>query len=68
VSPRHRITLTPPVLNAAAQKVYLVTGMAKAQVLARVVEGPFEPDILPAQLIEGADWFVDAAAASMMAS
>jgi 6-phosphogluconolactonase len=68
VSPRHRITLTPPVLNAAAHKVFLVTGMAKAQVLARVVEGPFEPDILPAQSIEGADWFVDAAAASMMAS
>jgi 6-phosphogluconolactonase len=68
VSPRRRITLTPPLLNAAAHKVFLVTGAAKAQVLARVLEGPFEPDILPAQVIEGADWFVDAAAASMLAS
>lgn len=66
VSPRNRISLTPPVLNAAVRTVFLVTGVAKAPTLARVLEGPRDPDALPSQTIEGAAWFVDAAAASML--
>jgi 6-phosphogluconolactonase len=66
VTPRNRVSLTPPVLNAAVHKVFLVTGVAKAPTLARVLEGPHDPAVLPSQAIEGAEWFVDAAAASML--
>ena len=59
--PRNRVSLTPPILNAAARKLFLVTGVAKAPILARVLEGPHDPDALPSQAIEGAEWFVDAA-------
>ena len=62
-----RITLTPPVLNAAAQVVFLVLGAGKAPMLKRVLQGPARPDELPAQAIAPRDgtltWLVDAAAA-----
>ena len=62
-----RITLTPPVLNAAAQVLFLVLGADKAPMLKRVLEGPVRPDELPAQAIVPHDgaltWLVDAAAA-----
>lgn len=47
----HRLTLTPPVLNNAALIVFLVTGAAKADVLRRVLRGPYQPEELPAQLV-----------------
>jgi 6-phosphogluconolactonase len=46
-----RVTLTPPIINQAATVAFLVTGAAKAQIVQRVLDGPFEPHILPAQLI-----------------
>jgi 6-phosphogluconolactonase len=67
-SPRNRVSLTTPVLNAAARKLFLVTGVGKAPTLARVLEGPRDPDALPSQAIEDPEWFVDAAAASMLTS
>jgi 6-phosphogluconolactonase len=66
VSPRNRVSVTTPVLNAAARKLFLVTGVGKAPTLSRVLEGPRDPDVLPAQAIEDAEWFVDASAASML--
>ena len=51
-----RVSLTLPFLNAARRKLFLVTGEAKRDLLARVGE-------LPAGRIEGAEWFVDEAAA-----
>jgi 6-phosphogluconolactonase len=62
-----RVTLTPPVINAAADVVFLVSGSGKAPMLHRVLEGPREPDVLPAQAIApraGATWLVDVAAAA----
>ena len=63
-----RITLTPVVLNAAADVLFLVTGREKAPALRRVLEGPFQPDELPAQAIAPRSgrtrWLVDADAAS----
>jgi 6-phosphogluconolactonase len=59
----HRITLTAPALNHSAYIVFLVTGQQKADRLREVLEGPFDPDRLPAQLIEPEEgtleWFVD---------
>lgn len=64
---RWRVTLTPVIINAAAEILFLVSGRAKAAIVRRVLEGPLRPDELPAQLIAPADgrvlWLLDAAAA-----
>ncbi len=65
-----RVTLTPPVLNAAAHVLFLVSGAEKAAMLHRVLDGPSQPDTLPAQVIAPCDgelaWFVDAEAAAQL--
>jgi 6-phosphogluconolactonase len=65
-----RITLTPVVLNLAREIVFLVAGAAKADMLKRVLEGPYDPAQLPAQVVRPVDgrltWFVDAAAAAKL--
>ena len=66
----HRITLTAPVFNAAANVAFLVAGHDKAAALQAVFDGPPEPIILPAQLIRPVSGrlivFADAAAASRL--
>lgn len=61
-----RITFTAPFINQANQVVFLVSGADKAQVLENVLEGPYNPRDLPAQLIRPAGnkpiWLVDKAA------
>jgi len=62
-----RVTLTSPVINAAADVVFLVSGSGKASMLQRVLEGPHRPDTLPAQAIMphgSTTWLVDVAAAA----
>jgi 6-phosphogluconolactonase len=65
-----RITLTAPVINHASEVLFLVVGEDKAAVLARVLQGPREPDELPSQLIAPvkgwAVWLLDRAAASQL--
>ena len=64
-----RITMTPPLLNAAARVLFLVVGADKAAMLKRVLEGPRDIDALPAQVIAPAGaltWLVDQSAASML--
>src|SRR5499425_3068911 len=46
-----RITFTPPALNNAARVVFMVHGAEKAPALKAVLEGPYEPEQLPAQMI-----------------
>ena len=61
-----RVTLSAPLLSAAANVVFLAEGAAKASVLQRVIAGPPDADVLPAQLIQpasGVRWFVDGEAA-----
>jgi 6-phosphogluconolactonase len=62
-----RVTLTLPVLNAAAHVIYLVSGANKAERLAQVLHGPVALEPLPAQLVSPANgallWLVDRAAA-----
>jgi 6-phosphogluconolactonase len=63
-----RITLTAPVLNAASEVLFLVSGATKASVVARVLDGPREPRELPAQLIAPmpgrVQWMLDRDAAA----
>ena len=65
-----RVTLTAPILNRAATVLFLVTGADKATALQAVLEGPADPDRLPAQLIRPMSgrliWLVDRAAAGML--
>lgn len=65
-----RVTLTPPVLNAARELVFLVSGSAKAERLQQVLEGDRQPEMLPAQIVEPkrgqVDWLVDQAAAASL--
>ena len=67
-----RITLTAPAASNAALIIFMVTGADKAPALKAVLEGPFEPEQLPAQLLQPQNgkllWLVDAAAASMLTS
>jgi 6-phosphogluconolactonase len=65
-----RVTLTVPILNQAATVLFLVTGADKAPALQAALEGPSDPERLPAQLIRPAAgrliWLVDRAAAGML--
>jgi 6-phosphogluconolactonase len=65
-----RMTMTPPILNNSACVVFLVSGGEKALPLKAVLEGPYEPDQLPAQLIRLEHgrllWLVDRDAASLL--
>lgn len=62
-----RVTLTPVLINAAAEVTFLVSGEGKAAIVRRVLEGPRRPQELPAQLIAPTSgrllWLLDAAAA-----
>jgi 6-phosphogluconolactonase len=61
-----RVTLTPPIINQAMTVAFLVAGDAKAQIVQRVLDGPFAPHTLPAQLIRpiygDLYWLLDKAA------
>jgi 6-phosphogluconolactonase len=65
-----RVTLTAPVLNNAAQITFLVTGEEKASVVRQVLEGPRDPETLPAQLIAPTNgcltWILDSAASALL--
>ncbi len=65
-----RITLTPPAINNAAHVIFMVTGADKAPALTAVLERVYEPDQLPAQLIQPANgtllWLVDTAAGGLL--
>jgi 6-phosphogluconolactonase len=68
--PVNRVTLTPPVFNAARNVLFLVTGQEKAMALAGTRAGRSDPLIYPAQRIEPAEgkvwWLVDEPAARML--
>jgi 6-phosphogluconolactonase len=65
-----RITLTAPVFNRAACVLFLVSGEEKAEALRAVLEGDFQPDRFPAQLVRPEEgrllWWVDRAAAGLL--
>ncbi len=67
-----RITFTAPLANNSAMILFMVAGKEKAPALKAVLEGPYEPDQLPAQLLQPTNgellWLVDQAAGSMLST
>jgi 6-phosphogluconolactonase len=67
----HRLTLTAPAINRAANIIFLVAGDSKAPALKAVLEGDYQPQIYPSQLIRPSQgklvFLVDQAAAAQLA-
>jgi 6-phosphogluconolactonase len=65
-----RITLTLPVINSAADVLFIVSGTEKAEVVSTVLGGKRRRSPLPAQMIEPANgrllWLLDEDAASRL--
>lgn len=66
--PPDRLTFTPPLLNAARNILFLVTGSDKAEALQAVLEGEYQPEEYPAQIVRPPDgevvWMLDKAVAA----
>lgn len=65
-----RITLTLPVINAAANIIFLVTGETKAAMVQQIIDNPSAQPPLPAQLVKPTAgkiiWLLDKAAAQQL--
>ena len=65
-----RITCTAPVANHSAAVMFMIAGADKAAALKAVLEGPYEPEQLPSQLIKPENgkllFLVDSAASGML--
>jgi len=68
--PPDRLTFTPPLLNAARHVLFLVTGSDKADAVHEVIEGEYNPDEYPAQIVRPSHgevtWMLDTTAASKL--
>jgi 6-phosphogluconolactonase len=67
-----RVTITAQLANNAQMILFMVAGKEKALALKAVLEGPYEPEQLPAQLLQPTNgkllWLVDQAAGSMLSN
>lgn len=65
-----RITLTPVVINAAAQVTFLVIGDKKSEPLKHVLQSDYDPDKFPSQIVKPTDgqltWLLDQSAAKLL--
>jgi len=65
-----RITLTPPVFNAAKRALFVVGGSDKDKAAEALLEGPFQPNRYPAQIVNPGQgdvvWLLDREAASRL--
>lgn len=64
--PAERLTITPPVIEAARKVAVIATGEDKAAMVARAIEGLFAPTAVPIQLARRGVWFLDQAAAARL--
>jgi 6-phosphogluconolactonase len=66
----YRITLAPQVLRRANRVIFMVTGTGKAKAVKEVLEGNYQPNLYPAQILRTASgeviWLVDKPAASLL--
>lgn len=67
-----RVTVTPAVINAARDVIFAVEGAQKAQILATVLDGEYDPTQYPAQIVAPTSgrltWLVDSLASGMLKS
>jgi len=61
--PKERITMTPPVIEAARNVLVVVSGAPKAPAVARVFADEGDVRRTPARLVREATWFLDESAA-----
>jgi 6-phosphogluconolactonase len=64
-----RISFTPKLINAASRVIFLVAGKNKAPALAQVIEGSFQPEKFPSQLVDPQGelyWLLESSAASQL--
>jgi 6-phosphogluconolactonase len=62
-----RVTLLPGVLEAARNTVVLATGADKAEALAAVLRGPYDPMKWPAQIgARNVTWYLDGPASGLL--
>ncbi|MEP7253355.1 MAG: 6-phosphogluconolactonase, partial [Ginsengibacter sp.] len=47
----YRITLLPSIVNRSSYIAFMVTGKSKSYILQKVLDGPYDPYTLPAQII-----------------
>jgi 6-phosphogluconolactonase len=64
--PPERLTITPPVIEAARRVAVIATGGDKSAMVARAIEGPLAPKDVPVQLARRGTWFLDQAAAGRL--
>lgn len=66
----YRVTMTHPVANHAAYVVFLAAGDNKQEALKEVLDGAYNPDEYPSQIIQPnpgeLHWFVDKGAAKLL--
>lgn len=64
----YRLTLTAPLVNRASCILFLVAGPKKAEPLKEILEGPYNPDKYPSQVIKPINgeliWLIDEKAAA----
>lgn len=65
-----RVTMTPTIINAARSVMFLVSGAEKAEMVCKVLEGPYQPVVLPSQTIKPVigelRWLMDSPAAARL--
>jgi 6-phosphogluconolactonase len=64
--PLRRVTITPRALREAREIMVLAAGAAKAEAVARALEGSTDPDRIPARLVREREWLLDRAAARLV--
>ena len=63
-APYDRLTITPPVLMAAKEKIVLASGAQKAAAVRQALQGQSKPMDCPAQLARDGIWIMDQTAAT----
>ncbi|GHO83062.1 6-phosphogluconolactonase [Dictyobacter formicarum] len=68
--PPDRLTFTPRLINAASHILFLATGAEKDEAVGAVLEGPYQSDEYPAQIVHPTHgevtWMLDTAAAGKL--